>query len=71
MTSRPAVVERIGEIREILAQTAPKPYQRRPMPSVVDPFRPVIEAILHAGQRNREEGRVVIVQAVLERRSGD
>ena len=27
-----------------------------------------LEAITRAGQRNREEGRIVIVQAVLERR---
>jgi hypothetical protein len=26
-----------------------------------------LEAIVHAGQRNREEGRIVMVQAVLER----
>src|SRR5262245_47179462 len=34
------------KIREILAQAEPKPYQRRPMPSILDPLKPVIEAIL-------------------------
>src|SRR5262245_19387328 len=38
------------KIREILAQPEPKPYQRRPMPSVVDPFKPVIDAILCADE---------------------
>ncbi len=34
------------KIREILAQPEPKPYRRRPMPSVVDPFKPIIDDIL-------------------------
>ena len=34
------------KILEILAHAEPKPYQRRPMPSILDPFKPVIEAIL-------------------------
>ena len=34
------------KIREILTQPEPKPYRRRAMPSVVDPFKPVIDAIL-------------------------
>jgi len=34
------------KIREILAQAEPKPYQRRSMPSILDPFKSVIEAIL-------------------------
>jgi transposase len=38
------------KIREILAQPEPKPYQRRPLPSVVDPFQSVIDAILEADQ---------------------
>jgi hypothetical protein len=33
-------------IREILAQPEPKTYQRQAMPSVVDRFKPVIDAIL-------------------------
>jgi transposase len=36
------------KIREILAQPEPKPYQRRPMPSVVDPFKPIIDDILQS-----------------------
>ena len=36
------------KIREILAQPEPKPYQRRPMPSVVDSFKAVIDEILRA-----------------------
>src|SRR6185437_11883766 len=34
------------KIREILAHPEPKPYQRRPLPSVLDPFKPVIDTIL-------------------------
>jgi hypothetical protein len=34
------------KIREILARPGPKSYQRRPMPSVLDPFKPLIDAIL-------------------------
>jgi transposase len=39
------------KIREILGQAEPKPYQRRPSPSVVDPFKPVIDAILDADEQ--------------------
>ena len=38
------------KIREILAQPEPKPYRRRALPSVVDPFKPVIDAILRADE---------------------
>src|SRR5428012_9816 len=38
------------KIREILAQPEPKKYQRRTLPSVVDPFKPIIDAILHADE---------------------
>jgi transposase len=34
------------KIREILTQPEPKPYRRRAIPSVVNPFNPVIDAIL-------------------------
>ncbi|HLJ92937.1 MAG TPA: IS21 family transposase [Gemmataceae bacterium] len=36
------------KIREILGQAEPKPYQRRRLSSMVDPLKPVIDAILHA-----------------------
>jgi hypothetical protein len=36
------------KIRDILARPELKKYQRRPMPSVVDPFKPVIDAIVRA-----------------------
>src|SRR5215472_10522169 len=36
------------KIREILGEPEPKKYQRRPMPSVVDPFKPIIDAIVRA-----------------------
>src|SRR5438552_2047911 len=38
------------KIREILAQPEPKQYQRRPMPSVVDPYKPIIDAILRGDE---------------------
>jgi hypothetical protein len=38
------------KIREILRQPEPKPYQRRPMPSVVDSFKPVIDEILRTDE---------------------
>ncbi len=38
------------KIREILGQPEPRKYQRRPMPSVVDPFKPVIDQILRADE---------------------
>jgi len=34
------------KIRDILAHPEPKPYQRRPLPSVLDPFKSLIDAIL-------------------------
>ena len=37
------------KIREILAQPEPRKYQRRSMPSVVDTFKPIIDAIVRAG----------------------
>ena len=39
------------KIREILALPEPKAYQRCPMPSVVDPFKPVIDEILRADEQ--------------------
>ena len=36
------------KIREILAQPEPKKYQRQAMPSIVDPFKPVIDGILRS-----------------------
>src|SRR6516225_3332363 len=38
------------KIREILGHAEPKPYQRRPLSSVLDPFKPIIDAILHADE---------------------
>ena len=38
------------KFREILRQPEPKPYQRRPMPSVVDSFKPVIDEILRTDE---------------------
>jgi transposase len=38
------------KIREILRQPEPKPYQRGPMPSLVDSFKPVIDEILRADE---------------------
>jgi hypothetical protein len=38
------------KIREILAQSEPKKYQRRAMPSVVDSFKPIIDAIVRADE---------------------
>ena len=38
------------KIREILATAEPKPYQRGPMPSLVDRFKPIIDAILQADE---------------------
>src|SRR5579864_2681885 len=38
------------KIRDILAQSEPKPYRRRPLPSVVDPFKPVIDEIVRADE---------------------
>ena len=38
------------KIREILGQAGPKPYQRRPLPWVLDPFKPVIDAMLQADE---------------------
>jgi len=41
-----------SKIREILAQPEPKPYKRlRLAPSVLDPFKPTIEAILAADEQ--------------------
>jgi transposase len=46
-----------SKIRTILAQPEPKPYRRAPMPSLVDPFKPIIDAILqddqHAPRKQR------------------
>jgi transposase len=39
-----------GKIREILAQAEPKAYERRPLPSLLDPFKPVIDALLKADE---------------------
>lgn len=39
------------EIREILGQPEPKPYQRKPAPSILDPFKPTIDAILKADEQ--------------------
>jgi transposase len=38
------------KIREILGVPEPKPYRRRPMASVVDPVKPVIDEILRADE---------------------
>ena len=39
------------KIREILAMPEPKPYKRlNPPPSILDPFKPVIDAILTADE---------------------
>ena len=38
------------KIGEILGQAEPKAYQRRPMPSVVDPFKPIIDASVRADE---------------------
>jgi len=39
------------KIRDILAHSEPKPYQRRPLPSVLDPFKPLIDAILSSDEQ--------------------
>jgi transposase len=39
------------KIREILAQPEPRPYRRRPMPSVLDPFKPLIDTILTSDEQ--------------------
>jgi transposase len=38
------------KIREILREPEPKSYQRGPMPSIIDPFKPVIDEILRADE---------------------
>ena len=38
------------KIREILAEQEPKAYQRPSAPSILDPFKPVIDAILTADE---------------------
>jgi transposase len=45
------------KIREILAQPEPKKYQRRLMPSIVDPFKPVIDAILRSDEESPRKQR--------------
>ena len=48
------------KIREILAQPEPQQYHRKAMPSVVDPFKPRIEAILQAdGDAPRKQRHTV------------
>src|SRR5262245_39633974 len=52
------------KIREILAQPEPKPYRRRPVPSVVDPFKPVIDAILRADEAAPRKQRHTVAKIV-------
>jgi ubiquinone/menaquinone biosynthesis C-methylase UbiE len=66
-----AVVEAAGfrvraweDVTEELAPRAPVPAQSIQRLVMGD----ALEAILEAGRRNREEGRIVLIQAVLERR---
>jgi transposase len=50
------------KIREILAQPEPKPYRRQAMPSVVDPFKTVIDAILQADEQAPRKQRHTVAK---------
>src|SRR5262245_17707323 len=50
------------KIREILGQAEPKKYQRRPMPSVVDPFKPIIAAIVRAHEEAPRKQRHTVAK---------
>src|SRR5215472_6310422 len=50
------------KIREILGQPEPKKYQRRPLPSVVDPFKPVIDAILRSDEEAPRKQRHTVAK---------
>lgn len=52
------------KIREILAQPEPKPYRRRTMPSVVDPFKPIIDEILRADEQAPRKQRHTVAKIV-------
>jgi transposase len=52
------------KIREILAQPEPKKYQRRTPPSVVDPFKPVIDEILRADEEAPRKQRHTVAKIV-------
>src|SRR5262245_44381562 len=52
------------KIREILGQAEPKPYRRRPMPSVVDPFKPIIDEIVRADEQAPRKQRHTIAKMV-------
>src|SRR5262249_16036877 len=52
------------KIREILAQPEPKPYQRRAAPSDVDPFKPIIDAILGADEAAPRKQRHTVAKIV-------
>jgi transposase len=52
------------KIREILSEPEPKPYRRRAMPSIVDPFKAVIDAILAADQTAPPKQRHTVAKIV-------
>jgi hypothetical protein len=55
------------KIRDILAHPEPKKYQRRPMPSVVDPFRPVIDEMLRADEDAPRKQRRTVAKVFRKR----
>ena len=50
------------KIREILSQPEPKKYQRRTLASVVDPFKPIIDALLRADEDAPRQQRHTIAK---------
>ena len=50
------------KIREILGQPEPKKYQRRVMPSVVDRFKPIIDAIVRADEEAPRKQRHTVAK---------
>jgi transposase len=50
------------KIREILAQPEPKPYKRQAMPSVIDPFKTVIDTILLADEQAPRKQRHTVAK---------
>jgi transposase len=50
------------KIRQILAEPEPKPYQRRSLPSILDVFRPVIDAILRQDEEAPRKQRHTVAK---------
>lgn len=50
------------KIREILNQPEPRQYQRRRLPSVIDPFAPIIDAILRGDEETPRKQRHTVAK---------